>query len=236
MIENFWRHGILPYTAAPRNTTLYWDATDTEENLNKNPNRQEWMNIDIPYVYNSTGFRTYNLDLYRDKKVNIALGCSHTLGVGIAESMRWSNLIEQATGIPMLNFGVGGGTTDTVARIMTNVVSLFSVQTAYIFWPEASRFEKYYPNRPEIIPIINIVSKSASIEDVWYMSKSESANRFFKNQAIVYMLSKIYNFSINELDSNTFFSQYGMLDLARDGSHPGPKTHQKIAEYFLTQR
>lgn len=229
--HNKFKSGIIPFTFTDEKYNgkkVQWCHTDTPENLDKNPHKDNWANTDITYTFNKQGFRTYDLVSLFKQPVNIALGCSHTLGVGMPVDSIWPTLIEKATGVPTLNLGIGGGSTDCVSRILMNVSSLYAVQTVFIAWPELTRFEKYF-----LDSILNLSSVNASIEDVWNMNDSQSSQRFYKNQEIVYVLSKLHNFSVKEVDAIDIIAKYRPAQRARDGIHPGAEAHKEFAETLL---
>lgn len=228
---NYWASGIVPVI---RGTNLVsnasWCHTDNVENFNKNPNKDKWKDIDITYKFNKQQFRTHDLPSLFGQKVDVALGCSFTLGVGLADHMTWPASIEKQSKFPMLNLGVGGGSTDTVARVLTNIGPLYDIQTVYILWPQLGRFERYtslgtiecmVPNRD-----------SVKIEYVWNMEATAANQRFFKNQSIVHNLAKLHRFSVIE----TFADNVLVLDWARDGVHPGPRTNALIANKFMNEQ
>jgi hypothetical protein len=224
---NYHESGVMPYSWQPKNTETLWSGMDNPEWLEKNPNKEFWKNIHISYKYNAQGFRTYPLEDHLDKKVDIALGCSFTEGVAMPIEHVWTSLIEQQTNIPLLNMGVGSGTTDTVARILTNIAPLFNINTVYILWPKIERFEIYYDSYIEtILPMI------ANDRHIWAMDKVQAKNRFMKNQQITHLLAEKYNFSINERGIDEFF--YNQVDTGRDNTHFGYQTNINVAKSFLT--
>ena len=233
-VINYFKMGVLPFCSTVGtygNKQVEWCHTDTPENFNKNPFKDQWKDVKIIYNFNPQGFRTYDLTRLLEQKINIAIGCSHTLGIGLPADQIWPYMVEQATGIPTLNLGVGGGSSDTVARILTNVVSLYSVQTVYVLWPEESRFERFWHNE---YPITNVTAQNAMVEYAWHMEYAESAERYYKNQTIVHMLSKLHNFSVKEVWSNRFLIEFTRLNnRARDGLHMGPEIQKMIAKTFL---
>jgi hypothetical protein len=216
----------MPYSWYKANTTVKWIDTDTEENFKKKPNPR-YETVKVEYVFNDYGFRTKNLEEFRDKKVNIALGCSFTAGVGLAESEAWPSLIEQESDIPMLNLGIGGGATDSVARILTNVAPLFDIQNVYILWPEAARFEFYHSHN-----ILTKIPTGCDIEHIWNLDEPNSNQRLFKNYAIVRALSKLHGFKLKEFnvhDVRKIIETMSLTQLARDNAHWGHKVHQVLA-------
>ena len=231
---NHWEIGQLPYSWNLKDTTVSWIHTDNINNLNKHPQKDSWVDVDIKYCYNSQGFRTHDLASLYGQKVNISLGCSLTEGIGLPANRTWPVLVEQSTEFPMLNLGIGSGSTDTVARILTNVCSLYNIRTVYIFWPSLCRFETVDKNSK----ITSILPHISTIEQTWYMGTNISKDRFYKNQLIVQNLSKIYNFRILEQSADThkdpFNSAVPGSDLARDGQHLGIRNQQLIADNFQT--
>jgi hypothetical protein len=242
----------MPFSSHPT-TTVFWYPSDDEENFNKNPNKKQWENIDISYQFNSQGFRTYDLPSLIGQKVDIALGCSLTLGIGLPVEVIWPTLIEKESKFPMLNLGQGGGSSDTVARILTNVCSLYDIQTVYILWPDASRFEIYNnDSNLKADPLVSFMhAQVADIKHMGHMNTEMSIQRFYKNQSIVHTLAKLYNFKVSEHFYaigrefqkllNISLSHLGLYhladeDRARDGIHPGPKQHQLIARNFINEQ
>ena len=221
MSVNFWQEKIIPYSWYPKNTTEYWSGYDKPHS--KNPN---W-DLPIDYRFNAQGFRTSNLEIALTSKVNVALGCSHTLGIGIPSEMTWPAQIEKLTGTTTLNLGLGEGSSDTVARILTNIAGLLQIATVYILWPAANRFEIYKEN--SVSPIIPF---SAELQHVWYLDDCNSFQRLCKNKHIVYNLQKMFKFNLEEIESNSRWAVPG--DLARDQLHNGPKSNLDLANLFLT--
>ena len=221
---NFWGVGQIPYSWNPKNKTLLWSGFDTRRNADPN-----WNQGNIIYKYNNQGFRTHDLlDLY-GQTVDIALGCSFTEGVGLPVDCIWPSLIEQQTNLPMLNLGSGGGSTDTVARVLTNICSLYKINAVYILWPRINRFENIQQNR-----ISAVLPQNANLEHAWFLDEENSAQRFYKNQILVRQLSKVYNFNIKE---HKILDNWQILgDYARDQMHAGVLSHQNLTKIFLTKK
>ena len=226
---NYFESGVMPFNWQTKNTELVWSGMDNAETLANHPQRDFWTKIAISYKYNAQGFRTYQLEDYLDKTVDIALGCSFTEGVAMPIESVWTSLIEKQTTIPMLNLGVGSGTTDTVARILTNIAPLFKINNVYILWPRIERFEIYYDTWIETIYPMN-----AQEQHVWAMEQAHAQNRYLKNKQMVKLLAEKYNFSIIEREVNEFF--YNQVDTARDNTHFGYQTNRNVAESFLTTK
>lgn len=225
---NYFELGTIPYSWNPKNTVLKWSGWDNPDTLQKHPKKEFWSNVDISYVYNPQGFRTYDLEQYRGQTVDVALGCSFTEGIAMPASDIWTTLIEQHTKIPMLNLGLGGGSTDTVTRILTNIAPLFKINNAYILWPKMERFEQYFNDR--IQPILPMACDN---EHIWNFDPSQSTNRFHHNQNVVRLLSDKFKFNVIERDIAEFY--YNQVDTGRDNTHFGYETNKNVAESFLTE-
>jgi len=255
---NHWNISQIPYSWAPKDTTLNWSGMDHRDNLVKNPRRADWDNVDITYTYNPQGFRCADLNNFLGKPVNIALGCSFTEGVGLPVECVWPSLIEQHTKYPVLNLGIGGGATDSVARILTNVAGLFDIQTVYILWPPLHRLEHYmlvdenrklitrkvYKNGQPVEPvgavqkIETLYPMDSNPEHVWAMTDEMSTQRFNQNQLIVNLLAKNFEFTVvqttvDNISSTLRAKDFGQLDFARDGVHWGTETQKGITKLML---
>jgi hypothetical protein len=216
---NYWASGTLPYSWNLKNVTLTWSGLDNVSNADP-----MWSGGDISYEYNAQGFRTVNLDHVVDKSVDIALGCSFVEGIGLPNESTVSYIVSQRTTRTVLNLGIGGGSTDTVARILTNVAPLYNIGTVYILWPDIHRFEMYRKDR-----IDTILPTKSSIEHVWYMDDPNAIQRFHKNRQIVQNLKDLFGFAVKEINSEWTI----VGDFARDQVHPGIKSQQNLADLFL---
>lgn len=226
---NFWATGQIPHSWKPGNVTALWQGTDTVKNFATNPNAADWQNIDIDYRYNPQGFRTHDLKHLLGQSVDVALGCSFTEGIGLPAQQSWPRLIEQHRGLPMLNLGLGGGATDTVARILTNISGLYNIQSVFILWPYQERFELYTTDSVKSIQPYN-----ASGHHIWNMDEGVSEQRYQRNKNTVDMLATIHKFSVIELSTRQVTDEL-IKDLARDGLHAGPNTHISLSKIMLAK-
>jgi hypothetical protein len=220
---NYWNSNTLPYSWYEKNKETNWLDLDSPENQDKN-----WT-TPITYKFNAQGFRTHDLLACTNKQVNIALGCSHTMGIGLPIEMTWPSIIEEQTQIVTLNLGLGSGTTDTVSRILTNVCGMFSIHTVYILWPSKNRFELYSDDQ-----IITVLPHSALLEHIWFMEDGSTEQRFNKNQSIVNNLQKLHGFNLKSMNSEPFTNWVVGNDRARDQTHAGYQSNLNLANMFLT--
>lgn len=231
---NHWKKNTIPHSGNPKKTRLKWVIPDTVDNFKQNPDFARWQNIDITYTFSNEGFRTYDFDSVMGKEIDVALGCSHTMGVGLPIEWTWPSLVEKDRPYPMLNLGLGGGTSDTVARILTNITGLFQINTVFIFWPNFRRFEIYKDEKADFI-----LPNDSKLEHTWNMDQNISLQRFHKNKLIVELLhdrtesivGPVYSDVKSEVKKQ--LTGYDILDYARDGMHFGPETHKLIAKLLL---
>lgn len=227
---NHWAAHQMPSNWHPKNITLSWAGTDNAKTLAGRPVEEaiDWHRAYIQYAYNQQGFRCPDLNNFIDQPVDVALGCSFTKGVGMPVEAVWPSLVQRNRPYPMLNLGLGGGTTDTVARILTNISTLFKIQTAFILWPHANRFETYTDSYVD-----RILPYNAQTEHVWFMDGANADQRYQKNHNIAHTLSKLNQFNIVELTVNEVYQKGFAVDTARDGLHLGYRSNQLLAKWYL---
>ena len=66
---------------------------------------------------------------------SVAMGCSHTWGVGVEADQAWPALL------PALNLGVQGASADLVVRHVPWVIETYKPRRIFCLWPDWSRFE-----------------------------------------------------------------------------------------------
>lgn len=97
-----------------------WSGTDSkvnyENNCRTNPKAMEfWKDKKISYRFNKYGFRSSD---FQESDNNIVfLGCSHTVGIGLALSDTFSYLVSKELGMNLCNLGCAGGSNDTAYRM-----------------------------------------------------------------------------------------------------------------------
>lgn len=233
-IDNKWKIGCAPRTKFS-NLVLDWFGSDSLENFKNKKVASEFDSWKFTYRYNAQGFRTkYDLEEFHANQTpcHVALGCSFTEGIGLPDTISWPSQLEEKLKFPIINLGVGGSSTDTIARILTNVSSYLNIKNVYILWAFIHRFEEYTEDN-----IISVYSRDLTPGKVWYADTPNSLQRFYKNYLIVQNLSKIYNFSVSECYIDQVFNELSynkniLKDYARDGMHAGRIFHEQLANHF----
>jgi hypothetical protein len=221
---NFWKHNCIPELIAKKNLVTNWSGTDNENNFKNNHNKK-FDKDSIIYQYNSYGFRCQEFDLTCTKPSVLCIGCSFTEGIGISANKTWVYHIEKNfPEYAVYNLGVGGGSADTVSRILYNIGNLLNTKIVFVLWPSLFRYELY--NKCYVNFIVPEMGSD------FYASRAltdeHATNLKEKNRAIVNLLSSLYNYRVIELNSNAV----AISDYGRD-RHPGPIWHQNIAKMFL---
>jgi hypothetical protein len=116
---------------------------------NQNCNIQDyWKHKNISYDLNEYHFRTnHNFNALKDNEFILATGCSHTFGLGIDESSRWSNQLEKQLNIPVVNLGVAGSDIQTVIGNVCAYIANFNKPKAIVIQiPELTRYSYLLSN------------------------------------------------------------------------------------------
>lgn len=94
-----------------QNTYGFWYDLDPNFGTLHLPNdtyRQKKYCFDVVYESNSKGFRDVEREKHTTQKRVVALGDSFTEGIGVNTKDRLTNILEEETQIPHLNFGLAG--------------------------------------------------------------------------------------------------------------------------------
>lgn len=232
-LKNFWAEGFFPTVHTnPKNKTVYWHGIDTEENFLANP-KPGYTKTSITYTFNSYGFRCDEFDLSDTRPKILCIGCSHTEGVGLNSEDVWVAKIQQEyPTYKVYNLGMGGCSSDSIARVLTNVSSLLTPEKVFILWPSMSRFETLqFPDAVHYHGTWNLTP-----EKLFMYDDLQQYNNFQKDRIIVQLLQNKYKFKLYELEFDKIveydakFSH--IVDQARD-DHFGPKHHEHMANLFL---
>jgi hypothetical protein len=133
-------------------STHDWMGTDSKELFEKNcaiPSQRSrlehlnWTDSSITYHFNSEGFRDEEFD---SRPAGIALGCSHTQGIGVDLPHCWPVQLGQLLNQKIWNLGIGGAALDTCYRILEYWIQHLDVKFVTCLVPDISRYELYYEN------------------------------------------------------------------------------------------
>lgn len=245
-MKNYWQlGGTLDLGLYPKNERMQFSLSDLDSETNwarvkghEFPGKGNWSPDSFDYKYNAQGFRSdWDFDPTVDKPILLALGCSHTVGVGIPWDGAWCHQLgnNHYSDHIVWNAGLGGGSADTVARLAVNMIPIAKPKTVAILWPSLYRFETYQGVDPFMQGAWNIESDNVQYED------QTIYNNKCKNKTIMTLLQEQYKFELLELEVDDIFEKYSSKDLphiwekARDGSHMGTAWHWQLQEDMWSQ-
>jgi hypothetical protein len=227
---------------------LKWSGSDTSEQFEKNikdPDRYQllksygWLDPDvITYKYNRYGFRC---DEFDDRPAGIALGCSHTEGVGVREQDVWSSVLSKLLGVHVWNFGVGGSSLDTVFRLLDYWLPKLTPKFVAICIPVVARMEVFGgkdingQDKP-----INLGHWPSTVERYnpfyreWTVSDANMIMLKRKNLLAIQQLCNKANTALVVKESAAIIAanMSEVRPCARDLMHPGAKNHAYFAQHM----
>lgn len=218
-------------------TTQLWSATDSEEKFNENCKTEEqyiklkslgWLEPGvITYKHNSHGFRDVEFD---QQPAGMALGCSHTFGVGVRHEQAWPTQLQRMLGQKIWNLGIPGAALDTCYRMLEYWIQHLNIKFVVCAVPDISRYEVFdgnwsnifFPNKRTPKWLLGY-QKNFLLYD-----QNSEMNRRKNLQAMQYICSKhnvqfYYDLLEDFVDSRD----------ARDLMHCGALAQEKLATKFL---
>ena len=221
-------------------TTQFWTGCDTEENFNTNCKIEKnykklkdlgWVDAEVlTYKYNSQGFRD---DEFDQQPAGIALGCSHTEGVGIYAKHAWPQQLQNILGQKIWNLGVGGCALDTCYRLLEYWIDHLNVDFVVCAVPGISRYEIFNDNNwSSTIPgdqhWPNMPWLTGYHKNYLSYDQNSELNRRKNLQAMQYICDKH-----NVLFYYDLMEDFSDGALARDLTHSGPIAAQNLAKKFF---
>lgn len=220
-------------------TTQLWSGTDSEKKFNQNCKTKEqyiklkslgWLEPGaITYKHNSHGFRDGEFD---QQPAGMALGCSHTFGVGVKHEQAWPTQLQRMMGQKIWNLGIDGAALDTCYRMLEYWIQHLNIKFVVCAVPGISRYEVFDSNWSNILPSMKLEPAMQWLQGYHrnYLSFDQNSelNRRKNLQAMQYIC-----------DQHGVPFYYDLLDqffdsaLARDLLHCGHDAHTRLAAKFL---
>lgn len=226
------------------NQHLDWFGTDSQDayhkHLSNSDTRQRiksahWLDANITYQFNEHGFRSDNFD---QGPGFVALGCSHTQGVGLPYNSMWATIVARALEIQSWNLGIAGGSMDTCFRLAQYWLPKLKPKFVVILEPRY-RVEIH---RKKIIESISLATDER-VAECWYLkefatNEENSHNNQLKNrfaiQAICTELQiPLYHWTTDTWQQQPMDSVGESYDEARDLAHPGVRHNKNFANMIL---
>ena len=221
-------------------TTQFWTGSDSQERFDANCRIEKhykklkelgWLDDRaLTYQYNSEGFRDSEFD---QQPAGIALGCSHTEGLGIHAEHAWPRQLQNLLGQKIWNLGVGGAALDTCYRLFEYWIEHLNVEFVVCAVPEASRYELFANNNWSTI----LPSEQFWPNMHWLTGYQQNHISYDQNGE----LNRRKNLQAMQhiCDKHSVPFYYDLLEhfgdgaVARDLLHSGPSAHEKLANKFL---
>ena len=130
-----------------------WFSTDREPQFLQNQDRMASIYLDNPeyirYKMNRYGYRTDELETFTDDFF-VVMGCSYTVGEGLAEHDRWSDRLSALCGLKCMNLGISGAGLDVlVANTLQYLNSpLPPPKFVVLQHPEVARTQQWFKEDP----------------------------------------------------------------------------------------
>jgi hypothetical protein len=224
------------------NCTEHFIGGDSKEQFNSNlPTQSEdWYYRDkqITYTFNKHGHRCKNInELDLDNYILIS-GCSHTQGVGLELETTYAYRLSKKLGCDYYNIAISASGADVVQHNVLNWTYTIPKKPKLIViqWPDHSRFLSYNYEYKNLIP------KGTWQEDVTrFIVNCEDYGAFFARKKLTTeLLSNVLQVPVIRFN---YGGQVGYdsdpikmrkLDVARDLSHSGIKSHEAVTDMLYT--
>jgi hypothetical protein len=158
MLFNLFNPRVIPH--------IDWDRNNPYKNYSKDldilAKHSEIPRKEYNYKWNSDGLRSIE---FSNKPKVVALGCSITMGQGLPESLRWTDLLSEMINEPIGNISYSG------AAINKNVSSFLGMIHQYKYVPDIvianfANFERFY-----------FVDSSGEYMRDWYINHKEKKTK-----------------------------------------------------------
>jgi hypothetical protein len=156
---------------------------------------------------------------------SIALGCSHTWGVGVEANETWSYKLNAK------NFGVGGCSADLIVRIAPDIFEKQQPTTVYVLWPDWRRFE--YVNNGKYCQ--SLPTDSNRIYFMETHTEEWLINNFSTNTKKMRELCENKNIKLVDMtlyDLIPYIDHADTWPISKLGHHYAPEWHTKVADIF----
>jgi hypothetical protein len=206
-----------------------------EKNLTIKPQNWYYRTHPVKYTLNSLGYRTEEFDNIDWKESIVIFGCSFTFGIGVTDEHTISYFLEQLSGRPVINMGIGASSIQTALHnsIILNDSKYPTPKSVVYLWTGLDRchlYENNYVNHFGAWSLKNDFTAKQNIVPFNLMNIKIIRN-LWKNKTIYYEGS---NFGqeklINALDSENHCEFLPGDKFARDLMHCGPVSNRNIAE------
>lgn len=220
------------------NATHKWLFDDSLERYQRNlenPKISKHLPTEpVTYSLNTNGFRSR--EIIEDTGCIVALGCSHTFGLGLREEDTFIAKLATMLDSTYYNLGVPGGASDTAFRIASYWLPIIKPKYVVMVTPPISRFEiirtngdavLYNPNSKNLDKLVEDIAKHFVVSDANPIINRKKNLLAIENIVTTYN-GKFYWYTEDIMDKTI------ENDFARDWQHSGPKQNFKVAEQIYS--
>lgn len=237
-----------------RNTVSAWSGYDSpaqwQINIRESRTREmlarwNWLPfVELEYRYNSHAFRD---EEFYHGQCGIALGCSFTEGVGVAEDQTWPRQLEKLVGYKVWNLGIGGTGISTCYRAMEYFLPQLRPKFVALLPPPIARLEILGADG-KFTHLLNVGWQNSDVTSPhdqfvkhWF---SQEFNWIQQHRVFVRAMKHIaaensvcfidlYNGPVLQPDPDYKEPPDLFVDRARDLAHAGPVTLKKTAQMMF---
>jgi hypothetical protein len=234
-----------------RNLVTAWSGLDSIEEWQKHISNHDDLEklkhfgwypfVDIEYRYNSCGFRD---DEFSDEPCGLAIGCSFTLGIGVALSQSWPKQLEQMLGIKVWNLGIGGASISTCYRVMEFFLPRLRPKFVAMLDPPIARLEvcsargDYTNLLPSSWQYTYVTSPQDQFLRHWFAQDQNWIHQHRVHVRAMQCMAQefgiqfvhLYNGCIVQPDPAYQEPKGLLVDYGRDLAHAGPETLKRTAK------
>jgi hypothetical protein len=244
----------LPRTGYPPGQEVAWLFKDDLENYRQRGGHPIYGENDIIYRFNSLGYRCPEFDVEADIRI-VTVGCSIVVGQALPQPAVFHELfaerlrLESKKRVVLWNLGKCGASNDYISRLLYLAVPRLDPHLVLVNFTYGARREylsvqnQLMSYNPSFVPS-DEVSKGIFNHMAALSSPFDDQLNFFKNyKALEFLLAgRPWLFShvmpqefasvIAHMNLSRYAGQLLTIDRARDGGHPGPESHRRIAELY----
>lgn len=238
--ELSYRYGIL-------SSTPYFDPVEQ--------NNPSWAGENFSYDFNEFGFRDSAIG---DTVDTCYYGCSITVGIGVPETDRWTNILDSRHGWKSNNFGIPGVGVEECSYLFAQTSRLVKMDRAVFFLSGPHRHTiaeytdtdhiEYFRVQPNFMEgnvsrnnttnIYNTTKLLYQLPETYAIDRARTAINLIryiaelKNIQVVFLSWNPQVFNLLKYPND--FVAISLDHQARDNQHPGIDYHRRVADQFET--
>jgi uncharacterized protein (DUF427 family) len=252
----FWQANRIPHSPLwPRVRFAQWLAPDSEENYWQRGNK-EYSVESVSYELNSYGYRGPELKREIGERVAMFVGSSITLGCGMPLDDVWTSIVTKELAqrwrspVRQCNLAWTGVGSDYIAMLVHQAVDVLKPDAVFVLWSFIGRLI-WFANTQRCVTFVPFGRyPQFEKEHEAYLRLATDAHVFFNyirncqfvyrrllRLGVPYYWGMVESFSSQMLSSyvplERYVGRFEHLDSARDGMHPGRKSHARFADRVI---